>query len=167
MITGIHGNKKASLGIVDNIAVHIGDVVISTDMEVIDTQAYSLVLGTDWLRKAGAQIDYATSQVTINDGSRRAQVECRNSTAPAKAKDDSEDDSDDDDDYEYEDEEDEDINLVLVMNEEESPDQHYYKFDPWGIEIDHETFTWQEYEFMNNKFNPWITNQKSRHKRKH
>jgi hypothetical protein len=35
------------------------------------------------------------------------------------------------------------------MTEEESPDQHYYKFTLWGIEIDHETFTWQEYDYMN------------------
>jgi hypothetical protein len=168
MITGIHGNQKSSLGIIDNIAVHIGDVVVSTDMEVIDTQAYHLVLGTDWLRKANAVINYKESQVTISDNVRKTQVNCRNSTAPLPQENDSEEESDEDE-YEYEEEEEEEkeTNLVLVMNERESPDQHFYKFSPWGIEIDHETFTWQEYEFMNRQFNPWLTGQKSRHKIKH
>jgi hypothetical protein len=52
MITGIHGTKKSSLGIVEDIPVYLGDMIVSTDMEVIDTSAYSMVLGTDWLRKA-------------------------------------------------------------------------------------------------------------------
>jgi hypothetical protein len=130
------------LGIIDNIAVHIGDVVVSTNMEVIDTQAYHLVLGTDWLRKANAVINYKESQVTISDNVRKTQVNCRNSTAPLPQENDSEEESDEDE-YEYEEEEEEEkeTNLVLVMNERESPDQHFYKFSPWGIEIDHETFT--------------------------
>lgn len=52
MITGIHGNKKLSEGIIDDVPVHLGDVVVSADMEVIDTNAYHLVLGNDWLCKA-------------------------------------------------------------------------------------------------------------------
>jgi hypothetical protein len=168
MITGIHGNKRSSLGIIDNIAVHIGDVVVSTDMEIIDTVSYSMVLGTDWLRKANAVINYKDSQVTISDNHRRAQVSCRNSTAPPQPVINNEEDSDDDD-YEYEEDEDEDEdgNLVLMVNEEESPDQHFYKFTPWGIEIDHETFTWQEYDYMNRQFNPWLVNQRYRHQVKH
>ncbi|CAG8816646.1 23353_t:CDS:1, partial [Dentiscutata erythropus] len=33
MITGIHGNKKSSMGIIEDVPVHLGDVVISTSME--------------------------------------------------------------------------------------------------------------------------------------
>ena len=164
MITGIHGDRKSSLGICDNIAVHIGDVIVSADMEIIDTQAYNLVLGTDWLRKANAVINYKDSQVSISDGSRQAQVTCRNSTKPLlPVIDEDEEESDDEEDEEYEsDEEEEDDNaaFALVASEDETPDQHFYKFTPWGIEINHETFSWEEYDYMNRQFNPWLTNQK-------
>ena len=144
MITGIHGDRKSSLGICDNIAVHIGDVVVSADMEIIDTQAYNLVLGTDWLRKANAVINYKDSQVTISDGSRQAQVTCRNSTQPLLPANDEEEESDDEESDEYEsdeEEEDDNVAMALVAGEDETPDQHFYKFTPWGIEIDHETFS--------------------------
>src|SRR6185295_10110420 len=155
MITGIHGDKKSSLGICDNIAVHIGDVVVSADMEIIDTQAYNLVLGTDWLRKANAVINYKDSQVTISDGSRQAQVTCRNSTQLLLPINDEEE------------EEDDNIAMALVAGEDETPDQYFYKFTPWGIEIDHETFSWEEYDYMNRQFNPWLSNQKYWHEVKH
>jgi hypothetical protein len=175
MITGIHGNKKSSLGIIDNIAVHIEDVVVSTDMEVIDTQSYTMVLGTDWLRKANAVIDYKNSQVVISDGNRKAHVSCRTSTEPIQQiqiieeeEEESEEESDEEEDYE-EDEtyETGNTNLVLMAEEDESPDRHFYKFSPWGIQIDHETFTWQEYDYYDRQFNPWLTNQKYRHQFKH
>src|SRR6185295_5056201 len=116
MITDIHGNKKSSLGIIEDVPVHLGDVVISTSMEVIDTQAYSMVLGTDWLRKAQAVIDYHDCKVTVKDGKRESIITCCNTTLPALPK---EDDSDDDDnDTDDSDEEDEDeANLGLVETE--------------------------------------------------
>src|SRR6185295_2694599 len=116
MITGIHGNKKSSLGIVEDIPVHLGDVVISINMEVIDTQAYSIVLGTDWLRKARAVIDYYECKVTVKDEKCEFIITCCNTTLPALPK---EDDSDDDDnDTDDSDEEDEDeANLGLVETE--------------------------------------------------
>jgi hypothetical protein len=36
-ITGIHGDRKGSLGIINDIPVRLGDIIISTDMEIIDT----------------------------------------------------------------------------------------------------------------------------------
>lgn len=167
-ITGIHGTKKSSLGIVDDIPVHLGDVVVSTDMEVIDTQAYNMVLGTDWLRKARAVIDYHQCKVTVGDGKRESVITCRNTTLPIQPKeeDDSDDDSENDSDDESEDEIDE-ANLGLVVTEEESPDQHAYQFDAWGVRIDQEEFSWQEYDYFERQHNPWITNQKWAHKAKH
>ncbi|CAG8803684.1 24962_t:CDS:2, partial [Dentiscutata erythropus] len=97
-ITGIHGDPKGSLGIINDIPVHLGDVIISTDMEVIDTRLNA---------------------------------------------------------------------LSLIVTEDESSDNYYYCFDPWGIEIDHDTFSWEEYQFMNEKFNPWLKDQKYRHAYKH
>jgi hypothetical protein len=174
-ITGIHGDQKGSLGIISDLAVHLGDVVISVDMEVIDTKAYTMVLGNDWLRKARAKIDCDTPGITITDGNRTAKIECRTTIEklqPTKVDEVDEEEDDDDEDEESSDEE-EDIgltsfeNMSLVVTEEESPDNHFYRFSPWGIEIDHNTFTWEEYQFINEKFNPWLRDQKYRHKYKH
>ena len=168
MITGIHGNKRSSLGIIADIPVHLGDVIISTDMEVIDTQAYNMVLGTDWLRKAKAVIDYHQCKVTVGDGNRESTIQCRNTTLPIQPQNEDSDNDEDDDDEESDDEEDyEEANLGLVVTEEESPDQHAYQFDAWGIKIDQEKFSWQEYDYFERQFNPWITNQKWAHQTKH
>jgi hypothetical protein len=167
MITGIHGNKKSSLGIVEDIPVHLGDVIISTNMEVIDTQAYSMVLGTDWLRKAKAVIDYHQCKVTVADEKRESVISCRNTTLPIQPEENDSDDDDDDEDDEDEEDYDEEANLGLVVTEEESPDQHFYQFDAWGIKIDHENFSWQDYDYFERQFNPWITNQKWAHQTKH
>lgn len=70
IITGIHSNKKLSEGIIDDVPVHLGDVVVSADMEVIDTNAYHLVLGNDWLCKAKTIIDYNHLKITVSDGNR-------------------------------------------------------------------------------------------------
>ena len=51
-IIGIHGEQKSSLGIIKEIAVHLGDVVIFADMEVINTNVYNMVLSNDWFRRA-------------------------------------------------------------------------------------------------------------------
>src|SRR6185436_5457913 len=78
-------------------------------------------------------------------------------------------DSDDNDDDDDSDEEDEDeANLGLVVTEEESPDAHSYQLDAWGVKIDNqENFTWQEYNYFERQFNPWINNQKWTHQQKH
>ena len=57
-ITGIHGEKRPSLGIVTQVPVKIGSVTVAVDTEVIDVSGYSLVLGTDWLKRANVIIDY-------------------------------------------------------------------------------------------------------------
>jgi hypothetical protein len=147
MITGIHGNKKSSMGIIEDVPVHLGDVVISTSMEVIDTQAYNMVLGTDWLRKARAVIDYHDCKVTVKDGKRESVIVCRNTTLPVLPKEEDSDDEDSDEDSDEEEDE-EEVTLGLVVTEEESPDQHAYEFDAWGIKIDQEDFTWQEYDYF-------------------
>jgi hypothetical protein len=175
LITGIHGDKGGSLGIITDIPVHLGDVVISVEMEVINTQAYTMVLGNDWLQKAKAKIEYNPPKLTITDGNRTAEIQCYNSTVNKTLEneedDEEEDEEEEDDEEESSDEEEvEDIglnNMCLVASEEESPDQHYYRISPWGIDIDSESFSWEEYQFMNEKFNPWLQNQRYRHKYKH
>jgi RNase H-like domain found in reverse transcriptase/Reverse transcriptase (RNA-dependent DNA polymerase)/gag-polyprotein putative aspartyl protease len=172
-ITGIHGDQKGSLGVINDIPVHLGDVIISTDMEVIDTQAYTMVLGNDWLQKAHAKIEYSPPRLTINDHKRMAVIECKYTTGELtfEEEEEEEEEEEDDDDESSDEENDLDLsglsNMSLVVTEKESPDQHYYRFDPWGIEIDHETFSWEEYQLMNEKFNPWLREQRYRHKYKH
>jgi hypothetical protein len=171
-ITGIHGDQRASLGVITDVPVDIEGVIVSTEMEVIDTTAYTLVLGNDWLTRASARIDFNPPRLTITDGRNTATIECKNTitrTTPEVIEDD-EEETDEDDDSTSSEEEYEEIGLTslsLVATEDESPDQHYYSFSPWGIEIDTENFTWEEYHFMNQKYNPWLTNQKYRHQHKH
>jgi hypothetical protein len=164
LITGIHGDKKASSGIVKDIPVHLGDIVVSTDMEVIDTTAYNMVLGTDWLRKANAVINYKDSKVTVSDNQYTSEITCRNTTRPQMT---TLEEVEDDEEWEYDEDleeeeyEEEEETLGLIVTEDESPDQHFYCFNPEGIEIDHESFTWQEYNHMNQRFNPWLANQQN------
>jgi hypothetical protein len=141
-------------------------------MEVIDTKAYTMVLGNNWLQKAHAKIEYSPPRLTINDNKRIAVIEYKNSLGdPIQIEDDEEEEEEDEEDEDDKSSDEEDniglSNLSMVVTEDESPDQHFYRFDPWGIEIDHETFSWEEYQFMNEKFNPWIRDQKYRHKYKH
>ncbi|CAG8635045.1 5355_t:CDS:2 [Cetraspora pellucida] len=65
--SGIHRNKKSSEGIINDIPVHLGDIVIAVNMKVINTNIYTLVLENDWLRKAKAVIDYNQSKIKISD----------------------------------------------------------------------------------------------------
>ncbi|RHZ85394.1 hypothetical protein Glove_66g28 [Diversispora epigaea] len=53
-IMDIHGEKCSSLRIVTQVPVKLGSVIIAVDMEVINASRYSLVLGTDWLRRVSA-----------------------------------------------------------------------------------------------------------------
>ena len=161
VITGIHGDKGGSLGIITDIPVHLGDVVISVEMEVIDTQAYTMVLGNDWLQKAKAKIEYSPPKLTISDGNRIAEIQCQNSTSNEtweNEEDEDEEEEEEDEEEESSDEEEVDNiglnSMCLVASENESPDHHYYRISPWGIDIDSESFSWEEYQFMNEKFNP-------------
>src|SRR4051812_32561668 len=50
-IIGIHSEKCLSLGIVTQVLIKLGRITVTVNMEVIDANGYSLVLGTDWLRR--------------------------------------------------------------------------------------------------------------------
>jgi hypothetical protein len=116
LITGIHGNKSGSLGIITDIPVHLGDVVMSVDMEVIDTQAYTMVLGNDWLQKAKATINYNPPSLTITDGIRTANIQCQNSASQENWEEEEDEDDDDDEDEESSDEEDDNDNVNIGLN---------------------------------------------------
>ncbi|RHZ57430.1 hypothetical protein Glove_388g13 [Diversispora epigaea] len=170
-ITGIHGDQKESLGIINDIPVHVGDVIIihvpkidfgflsiviiSTDMEIIDTRAYTMVLENDWLRKAHAKIEYFPPRLTINNNKCMAVIECKNTLQKEfLEKEEKEEDEDEEDESSDEDEDEEIIglnSLCLIVSEEEN----------------HESFSWEEYQFINEKFNPWLKDQRYQHKYKH
>ena len=147
MITGIHGNKKGSEGIVDDLPVHLGDVVVSANFEVIDTNVYNLVLGNDWLHKAKAIIDYSHPKITVSDGNRTIEVPCYNTTQPVVNNnyeddyDDDEEDSDEDDDDDDNDMDNFISNYSLVVTNDKSPDHYFYRITPKGIEIDNESYS--------------------------
>ncbi|RHZ48323.1 hypothetical protein Glove_553g11 [Diversispora epigaea] len=66
-ITDIHRERCPSLGIVTQVPIKLEEIVVAVDMEVIDAAGYALILGTDWLRKACAIIDYQEYKLILKD----------------------------------------------------------------------------------------------------
>ena len=64
-ITGIHGTKRLPAGEYDNLPITIRPLTIPADVSVIDTNAYSVVLGNEWLSKTQANIDWKTMIATL------------------------------------------------------------------------------------------------------
>jgi hypothetical protein len=94
-ITGIHGERRPSLGIVTLVPIKFEEIVVAVDMEVIDAMGYALILGTDWLRKANAIINYQECKLILKDDKRTAQIPCRNTKVVALESDSDDNDSDD------------------------------------------------------------------------
>src|SRR5262249_25434890 len=55
-IIRIYSNSNSSLEIIKNILIHLRNIIISSDIEVIDINIYNLVFDTNWLRKANIKI---------------------------------------------------------------------------------------------------------------
>jgi hypothetical protein len=51
------GTVTTALGRLDDIHVHVGNVVCSMVFWVVDTYTYDLLLGLDFLMKIGAMVD--------------------------------------------------------------------------------------------------------------
>ena len=66
-ITGIHGERCSSLGIVTQVPIKLEEIVVAIDMEVIDATGYTLILRTDWLRKAHVIINYQECKLILKD----------------------------------------------------------------------------------------------------
>ena len=64
-LSNVHGQRKRALGIAKEVPVTVNGVTIAADMEVMDTDAYAIIIGNGWLKEAKALIDYETCQMTI------------------------------------------------------------------------------------------------------
>ncbi|RHZ63035.1 hypothetical protein Glove_333g13 [Diversispora epigaea] len=65
-IISANGEKTESLGKIKDFPVEINDKVIPINMEVMETGAYHILLGNDWMMKAGASYDWSKQELTLN-----------------------------------------------------------------------------------------------------
>ncbi|RHZ54442.1 hypothetical protein Glove_427g15 [Diversispora epigaea] len=61
-----NGEKTESLGKIKDFPVEINDRVIPINMEVMETGAYHILLGNDWMMKAGASYNWNKQELTLN-----------------------------------------------------------------------------------------------------
>ena len=74
IITGIHGEKRVPLGVIDRLPLQIGGLIIPTTVDVTEAQNYEILVGMDWLTKLKAQIDCARAIMKIHWENREVEV---------------------------------------------------------------------------------------------
>jgi hypothetical protein len=167
-ITGIHGEKRPSLGIVTQVPVKIGSVTVAVDTEVIDASGYSLVLGTDWLKRANAIIDYQDCKLTLRDEKGTISVPCRNTSEMSLDSDDGSDsesegeydESSEDSDAEIDDEETNFVGLSYSLPQQGTNVK--YKITSEGIRTNSECTSWETYDYLTYCFD--VVRKKKKHK---
>ncbi|RHZ50775.1 hypothetical protein Glove_492g28 [Diversispora epigaea] len=65
-IISANGEKTESLGKIKDFPVEINDRVIPINMEIMETGAYHILLGNDWMMKAGASYNWSKQELTLN-----------------------------------------------------------------------------------------------------
>ena len=75
-VSDIHGEKKLPIGIVENIQVAIEGVKATVDMDVINASDYAVIVGTDWLTKVKAKIEFDPPQLTVYQNGVTVTVPC-------------------------------------------------------------------------------------------
>ncbi|RHZ87936.1 hypothetical protein Glove_28g3 [Diversispora epigaea] len=65
-IISANGERTESLGKIKDFPVEINDRMIPINMEVMKTGAYHILLGNDWMMKAGASYDWSKQELTLN-----------------------------------------------------------------------------------------------------
>jgi hypothetical protein len=65
-IISANGAETKSLGRIKDFPIEVDGNVIPTDVEVMETDAYYLLLGNDWMMKAGASYDWKKQELTLN-----------------------------------------------------------------------------------------------------
>ena len=157
-ITGIHGERRPSLGVVTQVPIKMEEIVVAVDMEVIDAIGYALILGTDWLRKAHAIIDYQECKLILKDNEHTAQISCRNTKAAILSDDNNDDDSEEEyvessDDSDTED--DEEVNFVGLTYELSHQETYMkYKVTSEGLYKDSKLTTWETYDQLSYCLDP-------------
>ena len=166
-ITGIHGERRPSLGIVTQVPIKLEEIVVAVDMEVIDAAGYALILGTDWLRKAHAIIDYQECKLILKDERRTAQISCRNTRATVLDNDKDDDDSEE----EYEessddsDTDEEEVNFAGLTYELPHQESYMkYKLTSEGMRKNSKLVTWELYDQLSYCFDP-VRRKKGAHER--
>jgi len=166
-ITGIHGERRPSLGIVTQVPIKLEEIVVAVDMEVIDAAGYALILGTDWLRKAHAIIDYQECKLILKDEKRTAQISCRNTRATVLDNDKDDDDSEE----EYEessddsDTDEEEVNFAGLTYELPHQESYMkYKLTSEGMRKNSKLVTWELYDQLSYCFDP-VRRKKGAHER--
>jgi hypothetical protein len=65
-IISANGNRNKTLGKIKDLPIQIEDNVIPIDVEVMETNAYNILIGNDWLSKADATYNWKNHQLTVN-----------------------------------------------------------------------------------------------------
>ena len=73
-LSNANGTQHAPLGKVFDLPIQFGKMVILITVMVVKVSTYHLLLGNDWLGKAGAIIDMAAQKMQINWKGRKMQI---------------------------------------------------------------------------------------------
>jgi hypothetical protein len=65
-IISANGNKTESLGRIKDFPVKINGNTIPINVEVMETDSYHILLGNDWMMKAGASYNWKNQELTLN-----------------------------------------------------------------------------------------------------
>src|SRR6266516_3036483 len=142
-VSDIHGEKKLPIGIVENIQVAIEGVKATVDMDVINASDYAIIVGTDWLTKVKAKIEFDPPQLTVYQNGVTVTVPCSQLRLKKEDKDilipEEESDSNSESDSE-----DEAYTYVTFTGEIEENSQVI--FNKKGIKICGHQYDWFQYE---------------------
>src|SRR5215204_7264683 len=140
-LSNVHGQRKRALGIAKEVPVTVNGVTISADMEVMDTDAYAIIVGNGWLKEAKALIDYETCQLTIRSIQPPVLVQCQHWTEKKEANEETDEETDKDTDSEDEEEE---AHVFFAI----------FSFDG---QIEEESCISHEGIRVNNRLTPWLS----------
>lgn len=103
-VTGVHGTRQMPAGAYDGLPITIEGVTIPADVVIIETEAYALIVGNEWLTKTKANINWGSMTVELKwAGSRlTVPVQCWTQVVDENESD-SDDDSNSDDDEDSDD----------------------------------------------------------------
>lgn len=156
-VKDIHGERKMPIGVCKGIPVTVGGIRVDIDMDVIDSDGYAIIVGTDWLARTKANIAFDPPRLTLHQGDTSITVPCtywRRDNCdelvleePEKKEQTQELESDSSDES-SDDEEEEAITYVTFTGE---PRKGNISFKKEGIRLDKELITWAKYECLKKK----------------
>jgi len=147
-IIGIHGERRPNLEIVIQVPVKLENKTMAVDMEVINATGYALVLGTDWLRKAKAIIDYQECKLTLKDDEGTVEVPCRNTNLIAPNGNDDEDSEDESEDTDSNEESDATNFAGLTYELSQREASTIYKITSEEIRTSSKHIDWETHDYL-------------------